>query len=606
MPAESPSPSRHRGPSPRLDIPPELSQHDIPPIAALFVAHFDLKIGYKLGWKRSLPDVELEGVVEYKSLPSGLHTVEEDLIYFVHDQYAGVSAFANSPSTSEERNAKMAAVGVLVPLSLGRLGRGWRHAQQLKEFARLLVQPNQDADDIATRLEEYWEAHRPHDGSPLPSASSPLESPGSLRNKPARVGTAGTPSRSRRRRAVSDGAALGHPGQMLSPFHPALSLPRFFHTFGPLMFPLYRATLLRKRILLVTQAPIQESCDFVYDLSVLSNLPRSVEGLLSIASPSSRLRPLFVVGVHDIGFLEELSKASPPQQSSSDEAAVPEEGRSGWIACTTDGVLALKPELFDVVVRMPPPHSEHASSRSWPVIQDSQGKALKATQRDLRRWHNLRKGLVENFDQSGAENWDSRSSDSEDDQQSLLSKRVTAGLQDDASVLDEKLIEPFSWPALVVTSLFWWASAGEQQADLIDESEADEALLDDFRSADQRKPLRRRSRSDSIVSQSAPQYLAAAPEMASIAYFHRLTASIITNLADLIDSQTAEEGGDDEPGSNMDDQVLKIHGEDLVRLGLDAWSESDRVFLQEMVREYFGREAQVHSGHIECCGVKVF
>ena len=109
---------------------------DRPPISALFFIYFDVKAGYTIGWKRSLPGVELEGVVEYKSLPSGLHTVKEDLIYFVHDHYAGLSVFANAHTAEESRNARMIAVGVLVPLSYGRLGRSWIHADKLKEMAQ--------------------------------------------------------------------------------------------------------------------------------------------------------------------------------------------------------------------------------------------------------------------------------------------------------------------------------------------------------------------------------------------------------------------------------------------------------------------------------------
>lgn len=110
---------------------------DRPPIDALFLIHFDVKAGYTILWKQNAPGIDLEGLVEYKSLPSGLHTVSEDLIYFVHDSvHAGLSAFVNMPCDEEEaRNARMFAVGVLVPLSYGRLGRAWRHAEGLKEMA---------------------------------------------------------------------------------------------------------------------------------------------------------------------------------------------------------------------------------------------------------------------------------------------------------------------------------------------------------------------------------------------------------------------------------------------------------------------------------------
>lgn len=110
---------------------------DLPPISALFLIDFDAKAGYTISWKRAVPGVHLDGVVEYKSLPSGLHTVPNDLIFFVHErEYAGLSAFVNRPCEEEgSRNARMIAVGVLVPLTYGRLGRAWRHAQGLEELA---------------------------------------------------------------------------------------------------------------------------------------------------------------------------------------------------------------------------------------------------------------------------------------------------------------------------------------------------------------------------------------------------------------------------------------------------------------------------------------
>jgi hypothetical protein len=113
--------------------------NDLPPISALFLIYFDIKAGYTIGWKRSLPGIELDGVVEYKSLPSGLHTVKDDLIYFVHENHAGLSAFVNKPAAEEVRNARMIAVGAMVPLSYGRLGRCWKHAEKLKEIARYVI-----------------------------------------------------------------------------------------------------------------------------------------------------------------------------------------------------------------------------------------------------------------------------------------------------------------------------------------------------------------------------------------------------------------------------------------------------------------------------------
>ena len=51
----------------------------LPPIAALFLVVFDKRVGYKIAWERSTEGLELAGV-EYRSLASGLHNVESDLM----------------------------------------------------------------------------------------------------------------------------------------------------------------------------------------------------------------------------------------------------------------------------------------------------------------------------------------------------------------------------------------------------------------------------------------------------------------------------------------------------------------------------------------------
>lgn len=254
----------------KVDLPNPLAATDLPPISAVFLIEFDLKAGYTVAWKRALPSVALEGVVEYKSLPSGLHTVTDDLIYFIHEQYAGLSAFVNAPAAEEARNARMIAVGVLVPLSYGRLGRSWKHADNLKDMAesvwsspvalilglteyRTLVS-NKSKTDI---LEEYWEEHKARDGTSIDTETS-VESPISIRYQPI---TRQPGRHHNRARSASDGVAL-ITGQQLAPYHPAWSLPELLDTFGPLIFPLHRAALLRKRILISGHAPVHKICDF--------------------------------------------------------------------------------------------------------------------------------------------------------------------------------------------------------------------------------------------------------------------------------------------------------------------------------------------------------
>ena len=66
----------------------------------------------------------------------------------------------------------------------------------------------------------------------------------------------------RKSRSMSTGSAFVPENRALTPHHPALVLPELLEVFGPLIFPLFRAALLRKRILLLTEAPVEKACDF--------------------------------------------------------------------------------------------------------------------------------------------------------------------------------------------------------------------------------------------------------------------------------------------------------------------------------------------------------
>jgi hypothetical protein len=50
--------------------------------------------------------------------------------------------------------------------------------------------------------------------------------------------------------------------QTLPSYHPALAISDYLDMFGPLIFPLHRAALLRKRILIIAAAPIKQACEF--------------------------------------------------------------------------------------------------------------------------------------------------------------------------------------------------------------------------------------------------------------------------------------------------------------------------------------------------------
>ena len=122
-------------------------------------------------------------------------------------------------------------------------------------------------------------------------------------------------------------------------------------------------------------------------------------------------------------------------------------------------------------------------------------------------------------------------------------------------------------------------------------------------------------------------------EMRIIAYFHRLTTLILKTLADLIDADDSDyehpsspatapppqSNPNEEDTTNRDDQPLlkpsssareekppiPVNAEDMSRMGLDIWSESDRLFVRELVALYWGRRADVRGGGLEWCGVRI-
>ncbi|KAI1777611.1 hypothetical protein F4818DRAFT_438940 [Hypoxylon cercidicola] len=589
---------------------------DLPPISALFLINFDVKAGYTISWKASKPGVELEGVVEYKSLPSGLHTVSEDLIYFVHDGFAGLSAFINAPvQDTEVRNARMLAVGVLVPLSYGRLGRAWKHAEGLKAMASALAENSKDM----SMLEEYWIKNQARDEA-KDEGESAIDTPS------VHLQTPTIPTRGHvRNRSASDGTALLPPGHRLSPFHPAWSLTKLLDTFGPLIFPIQRAALLRKRILISCHAPVQEACNFVYDISILSNIPQPIFDLLSPSSPPHRLRPLFSIGVHDIPFLVEDSKT----RRNSGEQPGNEEAGTGWIACTTDSILAKKDTLWDMLVTMPPSYAANAKRHAWPKLEGPQGVPIRATQRDLRRFRSLKAGLARFQASLGT---------------SPVTPRTTTPPDNNEPFLDEaeekEVVEPLSWTALAYNGFMWWASAGEQaRSEQAEESAHDADLLADLNSPSVRMEVPRSADLSTSIASLTPRRssMAGVPsapldpeearlELAIIAYFHRLTTQLLTTLADVVESSSpgTSDVEDEEEESDSDgrDALLgdppadeeadldgrggvRVGSEALARMGLDVWSASDARFVAAVAAAYFGRRAYVEGKGVEVCGVKV-
>ncbi|KAF8532911.1 hypothetical protein BDD12DRAFT_949778 [Trichophaea hybrida] len=586
------------------------AHEELPPLAALFLIHFDTKKGYTIEWARTCGGVDLDGV-EFKSLPSGLHNLQEDLVYFVHGTYAGVSAFVNVKAGEEERGALMVSAGVLVPLSYGRLGRSWRHAENLKGLARRYTM------EPTTRkpFEDYYEEYKPRDNN-IDNAIEDAQSPTSS-NDPRILGHLRT-------RSVSETRTFVVPGQTLSQFHPALSLGEFMDTFGPLVFPIYRAALARKRILLVGHAPVEMACSFVYDISILSNIPLSVADLLP--TEPSRLKPLFNIGVHDIPLLET-------------EAKIRAETENPLMLSMERG---MKRNLWDVIIHLPPPHAKQAKEIVWPMIETNQGLPIKATQRDLRRFRALVKSLKNRYRRK-----QSLFLDAEDDElgQPIICTPGQIDTDADEPGNIEGLCEKLTWREMAYSGFMWWASAGEKQHH---DAEAEDGRLlldthftytptvavhntswsdsdndDDVSpfaatsssttsppTASHRLSSRHRRRPSTIHRRSTNlrQEGVGSEEMDLIAYFHRMTQRVFSVLADAVAAADGDDSSEDDEAiliGREQDTSIHVSLEDVERMGLDRYSECDAEVVAELVRRWWGkREVVVEKSRMSCCGVE--
>lgn len=301
-----------------------------------------------------------------------------------------------------------------------------------------------------------------------------------------------------------------------------------------------------------------------------------------------------------------------------------------WIACTTDDVLATKPELFDMLVMLPPAHAKNAATKVYPKLVESSPSlsrnfpsiGLKATQRDARRYQTLRAGLRSL--RSGKPDSGAEAVTDDDNANSIIS-------QASSTLSRTSVVEPMSWTLAAYTSLVWWASAGEKRAERNEEEEAEQEQ-------DRSLLMAENNVMEAVAPGHSDQDLP--QEIALVSYFQRLTSLIFTTVSDAISRQDGEEvrrdgsvgtngyrdTEEDETAVEEDvDQVaiddnheqplmeggggqtdpVEISQEDMTAMGLDIWSAADRMFVGELVHLWWGRTAVVKGGRVECCGVRL-
>ena len=349
----------------------------------------------------------------------------------------------------------------------------------------------------------------------------------------------------------------------------------------------------------------------MYNTSLISGIPSSVSEEIPLEPLPSRLFPLFSVGLHDIDTLSQGARSS----------TVSNDQGYGWVACTTDDIIQQKTDLYDYIIKLPPAYAENAERKVWPEIFDSKGTEIKATQRDLRRYRVLRR------ETRRFQSLPSPKFTVSDPTRVLTSLNQDSLETDTSSTHDANLAEKKSVMAVVYEGFMWWAAAGEKRTDLDEEEQQDAALMRSVE--DDGTPGRPRSSGRSPGGmQLTGEHGPASLEVAVVAFFHHLTTQIFRTLALVIQdaddasADSANEGGESDgdstaaistdsaplipAGDAEKKEAVVIEADDMARMGLDLWSESDRGFVEELVSLYWGRRAEVARGPgIECCGVRI-
>lgn len=193
------------------------------------LAQFDARVGNKVVWMSHPAEAENLPGIEYKMIPSGLHERSHETIYFVCGSWNGVARFEvqlSEHDPSGREGLRMYSLAVLSPTTEGL---PWNQEAVLK-----------------TKLADFLEFDC--DKARLPK--SPL--------------------------AYLDPTA-----------HPILLMPKFLEIYGPTVFGLWKAGLVRSRVILasIPGQTIRSMCCFTYIAAQISSIPSDVQHLLPDQKP---------------------------------------------------------------------------------------------------------------------------------------------------------------------------------------------------------------------------------------------------------------------------------------------------------------------------------
>ncbi|KAJ7487285.1 hypothetical protein B0H11DRAFT_2172823 [Mycena galericulata] len=286
-------------------------------IVAIFHASFHPTQGNIIDWSlKANEDLNLDHL-EFSALPSGLHLVEEDVVYFSKDGQRGVCVFRRRKTVDHgHRGFRLSSLGIL--LAKSARPRPWRHTAALKELASLIFSRFESSASLVP-TESDWEPARIFFNE----------------RKVARLDLGG----------AGDWNGWSHEllerlDEEATEQNPTLHLPHLLRILGPSSLTLYKHVVARRRILIYTLPPV-EAASILCQVAADMCYEQQVEYTTSPGSPSSRLHGKCTEGISVLGMvtLNDLDRLQAEGGS----------GR-GWVACTTDAIFLEKPSCYDLLI----------------------------------------------------------------------------------------------------------------------------------------------------------------------------------------------------------------------------------------------------------------
>ncbi|CCE64751.1 hypothetical protein TPHA_0I02480 [Tetrapisispora phaffii CBS 4417] len=383
------------------------------PLSCIFLSQFDMKQGNIIVWSMQSKNstINLSGI-EFKSLPSGIHEVACDVVNFIipkaDDQLISDKSFcygvayykqngqdiAKNTEHIDRSKVKMYSLGIIIdPEEFNKGTSIHPKSEQNKDILNNLqadryIRCNDYLDSLQILLAEWFKVGNFDDFSIFENFFNECSG-----------------------QEIDEGVS-NKKKQNVKRKHMIEHFPFWVKKLGPLIFPLWKSSILNERILIIKPIDCNfEKCNaLAYSLSLISQLFAD-----NSLGQKNNIIPLFTIGVNDIDYLQKLRKDT--------------RGLLNYVACTSDEIMSYKTELYDKMLVLPVNFMSE-TCELLPKFITNKGVEVKATPHEYEIYDNLLNGI---FDEK---------------------------LTNDQKASFSKLTEPVTWYQYIVDGLYLWVTAG--------------------------------------------------------------------------------------------------------------------------------------------------